>query len=169
HGPRLDLALRLPAGSAPLVGARRLAAGAPEQTRLLATAHGLAVAVTVPVTTQAGEPGGALAFATPIDLSSLGDRLAPHALAAALVGLDRPVPLAGDPTAATTRHARHLSIPLRLDQDLAPAPLAIDAVLAGAVPVHADHDLAYACFAIACLLALMALVRRSDLSTRLEA
>jgi serine/threonine-protein kinase len=170
HGPTLVPAALVPADGAPIVDGGALAAGAHDRTVLTSTEQGLVVSVTVPVTTQRGDVGGALAFSTRIELAGIAEPVKRHALAASLVGLGRPLQLAGSlAAAAEATREQHVTFPISLEDGLARGPVALEATVAASAAAPADVDPAYGCFAVAGLLLLMALWRSSDARARLDA
>ena len=89
----------------------------------------LHVLVSVPVTTQNGKIGGSIALLTPVDLSSIKESIAKHAVKATLLGLTVPLELAagagtGDP----------ITVPIAVAADFKTAPLSLSATISPPSP-----------------------------------
>ena len=120
---RLHAVVHLPDGArpvAPLDG---------KGTRVEADGSSLVVVAGTVVTKQDGQPGGAIALASKLDLGDIRRSVADHALAATLTGLAQPVALADRPDPGTSVH-----VPVPVGKDVQPSALGLDATVATPKP-----------------------------------
>jgi serine/threonine-protein kinase len=94
-------------------------------TRLETDGTSITIIAGTPVQKQDGSVGGALALATRMDLGSFKQTLGQHALAATLVGLDKPVVLAESSQSGGTA----LMVPVPVDKTLKPWPISLQAMV----------------------------------------
>ena len=97
-------------------------------TRLETDGTSITIVAGAPIQKQDGTVGGALALASRMDLTDFKKTLGEHALAATLVGLDKPVVLAESDRAGGTP----LMVPVPIDKNLKPWPISLQAAVASA-------------------------------------
>lgn len=121
----------------------------------------LQLVVGAPVVNQKGANQGAIALSTPVDLSLVSQQLAPYTKAAAVVGLAKPVVLAGSPPPAGAA-----SLPIRTSPQTKLSGLSLAAVLDAPAPQTAARTptlqyARFACWGLAGLLLVMFGVSRA--------
>jgi hypothetical protein len=136
------------------------------ETRVEVEGNRLQLVVGAPVTNQKGINEGVIALSQPVDLAAIKQLIAPHTQAAAIVGLAKPIVLAGDaPPVTPTTFAIKTSPQTKLaGLSLAAAVDNPKAAAAEAAAPELEYA-RYACFGLAGLLLVMfgvSRVRRAD-------
>jgi serine/threonine protein kinase len=124
HDGRLHPILHIPDAARPIATSDEAAA------QLDTDGTALTVIVRAQVPKADASPGGALALATRIDLDGVRKHIAEHATAAVLVGLAKPIALAGSAPAPMSAQMFALAV----GNDVKPQPLSVQAI-AAALPV----------------------------------
>ncbi|HEY1556505.1 MAG TPA: serine/threonine-protein kinase [Kofleriaceae bacterium] len=119
HDGRLHPVLHIPDAARPIAPSDEAAA------QLDTDGSALTVIVREQVAKTDSTPGGALALATRLDLDGARTHLAAHAAAAALLGLGKPIVLAGGAPGATAQ-----TFPIAVGKDVKPQPLSLQATAA---------------------------------------